>query len=359
MEMEEQQELYAKQNLLQQQMVHQNQNQNQQQQGYQQMQPQMNQQFIPGQQQGQQVNMYNKTCQLYQQDQYEGEFNQDLGSNSCYASYRNCIGNCRGRIGQWCHCCCCGDPMQTIQERFVGLQLRFGKFVGELQAGLHYINPETESIIVVNKQKQIIELPKSAISAISKDNIRTHVDASLSYRIENAKIAVFKVENSYLFQSNSIFQSHSQEFKNEQLERIIYMNAETAIRTIFGQMDFQEIIEKKEQLNSDLINFMKETEQEFGIVVESFFLKEIECEPQVQNEIQKATAMVRQAKSNVINAEANVRAAQSLRKAADSLNSKAAIQIRFLNTLEEVCTKPGTRLMFYPKNCESFMQKLK
>lgn len=58
----------------------------------------------------------------------------------------------------------------------------------------------------------------------------------------------------------------------------------------------------------------------------------------------------RLAESKVISAKADVETAKMMRQAADALNNKAAMQIRYLETLERVCTSQGTKVIFYPKS---------
>ena len=57
----------------------------------------------------------------------------------------------------------------------------------------------------------------------------------------------------------------------------------------------------------------------------------------------------RAAESKIISAKADVESAKLLREAADALNSKAAMQIRYLETLDTLCCSNNVRLLMMPK----------
>ena len=68
---------------------------------------------------------------------------------SCYANYQKCLGDICGFFRTWVPCifCCFVDyPYQQIQQSSNGILMRFGKYVKTLNAGLHYVNPCTDTL---------------------------------------------------------------------------------------------------------------------------------------------------------------------------------------------------------------------
>jgi hypothetical protein len=55
----------------------------------------------------------------------------------------------------------------------------------------------------------------------------------------------------------------------------------------------------------------------------------------------------------VISAKADVESAKLMREAADILDSKAAMQIRFLDVLQRIAVGPSPKLMFLPLDSQS------
>lgn len=80
------------------------------------------------------------------------------------------LGNCCGSIRIFCPCCCCVQyPYRQIDQSFVGIYERFGKYVKTMGSGLQYFNPFTDKIHIVDMKTNIINLQKQ--KALTKDNI--------------------------------------------------------------------------------------------------------------------------------------------------------------------------------------------
>lgn len=62
-----------------------------------------------------------------------------------------------------------------------------------LQSNLHFINPWTETVILVDKKVQTENLRKQIV--LTNDNITVLIDASVNYRIINNSLAKFNIEN--------------------------------------------------------------------------------------------------------------------------------------------------------------------
>lgn len=68
----------------------------------------------------------------------------------------------------------------------------------------------------------------------------------------------------------------------------------------------------------------------FCIQIEEIFIKDIALSRDLQDSLSSAAKERRLAQSKVISAKADVEAAKLMRLAAEELNSKAAMQIRYL-----------------------------
>jgi hypothetical protein len=77
-------------------------------------------------------------------------------------------------------------------------------------------------------------------------------------------------------------------------------------------------------------------------------IKDMIMTMELQSELATAAKNKRTAQAKVIAAKADVESAKLMREAADILDSKAAMQIRFLETLALIAQGPCPKIMFLP-----------
>ena len=85
-----------------------------------------------------------------------------------------------------------------------------------------------------------------------------------------------------------------------------------------------------------------------GRQIEEIFIKDIQLSKDLQDSLSSAAKEKRLAESKIISAQADVEAAKLMRLAAEELDSKAAMQIRYLETLKQI-GKSNTRVIFIPE----------
>ena len=71
-----------------------------------------------------------------------------------------------------------------------------------------------------------------------------------------------------------------------------------------------------------------------GIYVEQIFIKDMQITADLQRDLSMTSKTERLSKAKIISAEADVKSAKLMHEAADILNSKAAMQIRYLEILQ-------------------------
>lgn len=86
----------------------------------------------------------------------------------------------------------------------------------------------------------------------------------------------------------------------------------------------------------------------FKFKIEEIFIKDIQLSKDLQDSLSSAAKERRLAESKIISAKADVESAKLMRQAAEQLNSKAAMQIRYLDTLKTV-GKSNTKVIFLPE----------
>lgn len=73
-----------------------------------------------------------------------------------------------------------------------------------------------------------------------------------------------------------------------------------------------------------------------GIKVENVFMDEIIIPPQIEKDLTSAARQKRLSEATIINSQGDVQSAALLKQAADLLDTKAAMQIRYLEMVQKL-----------------------
>ncbi len=247
--------------------------------------------------------------------------------DGCYQKTIQSMGECLGFFRTWfpCLCFCVEYPYQEIEQSYDGLLERFGKFVKVVNPGLQYMNPCTETLIKVNTKIQILHLANQSV--LTKDNLSLVLDTSVYYRIVNSSKAIYQVANMKEAVSNLTF---------------------ATLRNTCGQHVLQDLLEKKEEVAKHIQEYVDDHVQDWGVKVENIFIKDMNLAPDIQFVLSSAAKERRLAESKIISAKADVDAAKLMKQASDILDTDAAMQIRFLETVNHITKSPNVRVIFTP-----------
>lgn len=141
----------------------------------------------------------------------------DKYRGSCYESAITYWGTLYGLLGT--SCCCCCPPYLKVEQGYVGIVKKFGRFVRTVDPGLNYYIPFVETIESIDTR--IITLDLERQSVLTKDNISVSTDVVMNYKIVDVKTACFAVRD---------------------LRQAITQCAYSTIRSIFGMKSLQEVL---------------------------------------------------------------------------------------------------------------------
>ncbi|KAI8080138.1 uncharacterized protein B0P05DRAFT_579087 [Gilbertella persicaria] len=190
--------------------------------------------------------------------------------------------------------------------RNVGLVEKFGKFYKCVDPGLVKVNPATEAMKKVDITIQVTEVPKQDVITKATYNV-TDVGYALVER------------------------------------------ASTSLRDVCGGHSVQDLIENREAVSEELHEIIGPIAKSWGVKIESTLIKDITLSKELQMALSSAAEAKRLGESRVITSKAEVEAAKLMRDAADILNTPAAIQIRYLETLQAMSrNSSGTKTIFVP-----------
>ncbi|KAI8835742.1 hypothetical protein BC829DRAFT_493533 [Chytridium lagenaria] len=251
------------------------------------------------------------------------------GLNESYQKCANCFGTCFGYLGM-IPCCCCCSPFRVVEQGFVGLISRFGRYYKSVDPGLWRINPMTETIRLVEIKIQIEDIPRQVV--MSKDNVLIDIDSVLFWEVVEPYTATFLVAD---------------------IRKAIVERTQTTLRHIFGSRSLQDCIENRDTIAHEIQDIIAEPAKSWGVKIESMLIKDLQFSAELQETLSSAAKQKRIGESKIIIAKAEVESAKLMREASDILNTPAAMQIRYLETLSSMAKHAGTKVVFMPTNVAS------
>lgn len=244
-----------------------------------------------------------------------------------YQSFKTGCGRLFGSCGVFCFLC--SNPYKEVQEGEVGLIQSFGALARTVEPGLSYVNTWSEKLTRVSIKINIREIP--AQTCFTKDNVSVNITSVVYYNIIDPQKAIFSIAN---------------------IDLAIVERTQTTLRDVIGNRSLQDVVEKRDEIAIAIENIISKTAFDWGVNIESILIKDLTLPEKVQSSLSMAAEAKRIGEGKIINAKAEVESAKLMRKAADILASKPAMQIRYLDALQNMAKAPGTRVIFMPSSQE-------
>ena len=92
--------------------------------------------------------------------------------------------------------------------------------------------------------------------------------------------------------------------------------------------------------------YVKQSVVTWGLYIENIFIKDLILSEETKKNMQSAAIQKRVSEANIISAKADVEAAKMLKETSEILNSKSAMQIRYLEALQNIITSNNSKTMF-------------
>lgn len=214
--------------------------------------------------------------------------------------------------------------LTVIPQYKKDIKLAGGKFVSELEPGIHFNIDGYHDIFLVDMRDTIKHL--KPISVISMDGISFEVGAAVQYRITDAKAAVMNVKNN----SSCIGDRCKMELRNK-----------------IGAMPINLVIRDKETISNDVIQAMKPMEKNWGISISTIQINDIILDDLAKKTISITNVANLNAQAKIIDAKSDVEIANQNVLAADIYaNDPIALKLKELQTWNTI-SKNGGNLSFY------------
>jgi len=213
--------------------------------------------------------------------------------------------------------------LRIVPEYQRAVIFRLGRVIGAKGPGLFLLIPIIDKMVRVDLRTVTLDVPTQDI--ITKDNVSVSVDAVVYFRVVDPVRAIVEVEN-YLYATSQI--------------------AQTTLRSVCGAVELDELLSEREKLNLQLQEIIDRQTDPWGVKVVAVELKKIDLPEELRRAMARQAEAERERRAKIITAEAEYQAAQKLADAAQILASQPlALQLRYLETIQNVVSKPGNTVL--------------
>ncbi|MCP9471007.1 MAG: slipin family protein [Nitrospira sp.] len=196
--------------------------------------------------------------------------------------------------------------------------------IGGNGPGLVVIVPFIDRLTRVSLRTIAMDVPPQDI--ITKDNVTVKVNAVIYFRVVDPERAIVQVED-YLYATS--------------------MMAQTTLRSVLGQSQLDDLLAKREQINSDLQRIIDQQTEPWGVKVTAVEVKNVDLPQEMQRAIARQAEAERERRAKIIHADGEFEASQRLADAADVISrNPAALQLRYLQTLVEIAAEKNSTTIF-------------
>jgi regulator of protease activity HflC (stomatin/prohibitin superfamily) len=165
-----------------------------------------------------------------------------------------------------------------------------------------------------------------AQDVITRDNVSVKVNAIVYFRVVDSNRAVVTVEN-YLYATSQL--------------------AQTTLRSVLGQVELDDLLSKREELNERLQNILDMHTDPWGIKVSLVEVKTVDLPSEMQRAMARQAEAEREKRAKIIHAEGEFQAAERLLGAAETISKDpAAIVLRYLSTLTDIGSDRSSIIVF-------------
>ena len=113
--------------------------------------------------------------------------------------------------------------------------------------------------------------------------------------------------------------------------------AQTTLRSVLGQVDLDQLLSERDQINERLQAIIDEQTHPWGVKVSVVEVKDVELPTSMQRAIARQAEAERERRAKVIAADGEYQASEKLGQAAAVISAApGALQLRFLQTMGEI-----------------------
>jgi regulator of protease activity HflC (stomatin/prohibitin superfamily) len=217
-----------------------------------------------------------------------------------------------------------GSSVRILREYERGVIFRLGRLIATKGPGLILLIPLVDRMERVDLRTVTLNIPPQEV--ITRDNVPSSVNAVAYFRVVDANRSIVEVEN-YLLATSQI--------------------AQTALRSVLGKAELDQLLSERERLNEELQTIIDESTEPWGVKVTAVEIKDVEIPEQMQRAMARQAEAERERRAKIIAAEGELQASETLGDAAATMaRSPGAMQLRTLQTMAEISAERNSTIIF-------------
>jgi regulator of protease activity HflC (stomatin/prohibitin superfamily) len=214
--------------------------------------------------------------------------------------------------------------IKVLKEYERGVVFRLGRLIPLKGPGLIIIIPGIDKLVKVSLRTITMDVPPQDI--ITSDNVTVKVNAVIYFRPLEPTKAITEVED-YFYATSQI--------------------AQTALRSILGQSELDDLLTKRDDINTKLQKVIDIQTEPWGIKVSTVEVKNVDLPENMQRALAKQAEAERERRAKIIHAQGELQASEKLAEAAGIIATQPlAMQLRYLQTLTELGMSKSSTIVF-------------
>ena len=162
----------------------------------------------------------------------------------------------------------------------------FGEYRKLLEPGISLIPPFVSRTYAFDMRTQTLDVPRQ--EAITRDNSPVTADAVVYIKVMDAKKAFLEVDD---------------------YKKAVSNLAQTTLRAVLGDMELDDTLNKRQEINAKIRKELDEPTDEWGIRVESVEVREVNPSKDVQQAMEQQTSAERRRRAMILEAQGERRSA--------------------------------------------------
>src|SRR5215207_8902047 len=214
--------------------------------------------------------------------------------------------------------------VRIVNEYELCVIFRLGRVIGAKGPGLFFIIPIVDRMVKVSLRTVTMDIPPQDV--ITRDNVTVKVNAVTYFNVVDPVRSVIAIED---------YKQGTSEI------------AQTTLRSILGQVDLDELLINRDEINQRLQRIIDDLTNPWGVKVTLVEVKDVELPETMRRAMASQAEAERDRRAKVIHALGEREAAGALGEAAITLEAHpAAMQLRVLSTMAEVSAERNSTLIF-------------
>ena len=162
----------------------------------------------------------------------------------------------------------------------------FGEYRKLLEPGINFVPPFVSKTYKFDMRTQTLDVPRQ--EAITRDNSPVTADAVVYIKVMDAKKAFLEVDN---------------------YKKAVSNLAQTTLRAVLGDMELDDTLNKRQEINARIREELDEPTDEWGIRVESVEVREVTPAAGVKNAMEQQSSAERRRRAMILEAQGERRSA--------------------------------------------------